>query len=682
MNSPVNSCHADRASKVQLSQLTFCKCSRKKKISVNACSNKTTDHDVWYRSEVTLAAYLNNCCAVSHSECSPVVMADSSKEFTCPLCARTFSHKSSLSRHKKTCKGVPKKQAGVYKCPRCEKQFARKYNLERHAQLAHGNDLIYQCGLCPAFFPSLAEVEQHRRTRHRNRSKFVLLSSAHGKACQTYRLYLPKRYTTNFSGCIDYAMEKAELLIRHLIVEKRHMKVGLNLSLRFAKPEFNSGGGGDGSEEAGFGAEEREVITYNIRPTSRVYTFGDHEANERRLADSFGEIGERFGDFNHRGSGWILVDCLYLDVDVGQCLSMQGSCSIHRVRSQNDRVWVAREDSSQPDGGDFGHRCFFHAVASVLLTNRKKDAGVADNQQHTELELETFVREHIHETVEAPVPLKRVKSFETANSHLDLAVNVIYGGEDGFIYPAYASSNLKARNQVVLLLFHRDMAIEFGLSDEQKQALHQDQLADYGDEASAHLATPEGMQAVMHYAPVYDVSRMFARRVTNERFAHEASATITHTRPRYHCYNCFNAFQSEAALLSHVSYCHSETGQVYEVPKPNAVVAFEPRRKSFKLGYMFFFDFETLQVRERDRVWESKNSLIVAPLISLNRSSQTSRALALLRGSRRASASTRPRSCPSRRRSPTPCCASIEMASSSGTSPTWGKTRLTTSCEA
>ena len=68
------------------------------------------------------------------------------------------------------------------------------------------------------------------------------------------------------------------------------------------------------------------------------------------------------------------------------------------------------------------------------------------------------------------------------------------------------------------------------------------------------------------------------------------------------------AFQSEAALLSHVSYCHSETGQVYEVPKPNAVVAFEPRRKSFKLGYMFFFDFETLQVRERDRVWESNHA--------------------------------------------------------------------------
>ena len=76
-------------------------------------------------------------------ECTAFSMADNSKEFTCPLCARGFSHKSSLSRHKKSCKGIPKKQAGVYKCPQCEKQFARKFNLERHAQMAHGSDLIY-----------------------------------------------------------------------------------------------------------------------------------------------------------------------------------------------------------------------------------------------------------------------------------------------------------------------------------------------------------------------------------------------------------------------------------------------------------------------------------------------------------------------------------------------------------
>ena len=514
--------------------------------------------------------------------------------FPCPLCDRIFAHQSSRSRHKKTCKGVPKKKhQGGYQCRQCHKMFTRRSTLERHVQMAHGSDLVYECGLCPAFFQSRQAVEEHRQKRHRNRSKFVLRQSAHGQSCQTYRLYLPHRFTTNFSACIDFCMEKTELLIRHLLVEKRHMKVGLNLSLRFAKSQFTLDGG---AGQDGIGAEEKEVMTYNIRPTSRVYMFGDHDGNERRMSNTFSEIGERFGDFNHRGSGWILVDCLYLDVDVGQCLSMQGSCSIHRINSNRDRVWVVREKPEGGTQGDFGHRCFYHAVAAFLLTNRKTELNLPDPQSHTEDELEQFVIHNINEAVHSPVPLKRVKDFEQANAHLDLAVNVIYCSDEALIYPAYASSNIKARNQVVLLLFHRDMSLDKSLTPEQKTILHQNTIHDYGDEGSAYLASPEGMQAVMHYAPVFDVSHLFAKRVSNEEYGDGAS-TINHTRPRYHCFNCFMAVQSESALQAHVAYCHAESGQVYKVPNEGAYVSFEPKQKSFKLGYIFFFDFETLQVR-------------------------------------------------------------------------------------
>lgn len=470
--------------------------------------------------------------------------------------------------------------------------FARKYTLERHVHMAHGSDMVYECGLCPAFFPTRQAVEAHRQKRHRNRSKFVLRQSAHGRSCETYRLYLPHRFTTNFSACIDYCIDKTDLLIRYLLVEKRHMKVGLNLSLRFAKPQFNNGGG---AEEDALGAEESEVITYNIRPASRVYMFGDADGNERRMSNSFAEVGERFGDFNHRGSGWILVDCLYLDVDVGQCLSMQGSCSIHQINSERDKVWVLREKADGSCQGDFGHRCFYHAVAAFLLTNQKTEMNQPDPQSHTEVELEQFVLNNIKEAVPAPVPLKRVKDFEQANAHLDIAVNVIYCSDESMIYPAYASPNIKARNQVVLLLFHKDMAMDKTLTDEEKNIIHQNTIQDYGDEGSAYLATPEGMQAIMHYAPVFDASQLFAKRVSNEEYGDGAS-TISHTRPRYHCFNCFMAVQSESALQAHVAYCHAENGQVYKVPKEGTYVSFEPKQKSFKLGYIFFFDFETLQV--------------------------------------------------------------------------------------
>ena len=594
----------------------------------------------------------------------------------CPRCDRNFVHKSSLSRHKKMCSGIPKRVAGVgFTCPECEKVFSRKNNMESHLRLAHTNEKVYECGLCPAFFTSREDVESHRQNRHRNRSKFVLRRSAHQKTCESYRLYLPSRFATNFSACIDYCLKKAEELIRHLLPEKRHMKVGVCMSLRFSKSQFN----GNDSEKDALGAEEIEVITFNIRPTSRVFMFGDHEANTRRLGNTFSEIGERFADFNHRGSGWILADCLYLDVDVGQCLSMQGSCSIHVVSSDSSKVWVTRDVEGQA-GGDYGHRCFYHAIASFMLTNEKEAKNLPDPRSHSEHELEAYVREHINEEVEAPVQLKKVALFEEANKHLDIAVNVIYSDdEDKLIYPAYASPNLTARNQVVLLLFHRNMTTEEGLSERRKRELHQDVLADYGDEASSHLATVEGMQAVMHYAPVYDVSRIFAKRVSNAAFGF-GSPVITHTRPRFHCFNCFMAFQSFTALTAHTSYCHAEKGQVYVVPEEGAVVTFQPRRKAFRLGFTFFFDFETLQVRLCENATKTtKHELTFS---SHRRCVPRTHALALLRRWRRTSASTRPRSSLTRWPLRTRFSWSTATARCSVTRPTWVRTLPTTSCAA
>ena len=138
----------------------------------------------------------------------------------CPRCERKFMHKSSLSRHKKVCNGVPKRVPGVgFTCPECEKVFSRKNNMEMHLAMAHSDDKVYECGLCPAFFSSRQDVENHRQNRHRNRSKFVLRQSAHGRTCESYRLYLPTRFTTDFSACIDYCIEKSDELIRHLLPE-------------------------------------------------------------------------------------------------------------------------------------------------------------------------------------------------------------------------------------------------------------------------------------------------------------------------------------------------------------------------------------------------------------------------------------------------------------------------------
>ena len=150
------------------------------------------------------------------------------------------------------------------------------------------------------------------------------------------------------------------------------------------------------------GQEERDVISFNFRPPAATFTFGDVSENQRKLAEIMEAIANRFNDFNYRGSGWQLADCLYFELDIGQCLSMQGSCSLHPINSDSKGgIQVLQEQG----GSHFGHRCFYHAIASVLMSYNQKGKAKAE----TELALERFIRENVNEVAASPVAMNKVK---------------------------------------------------------------------------------------------------------------------------------------------------------------------------------------------------------------------------------------------------------------------------------
>lgn len=527
----------------------------------------------------------------------------------CNICGRTYRTKASLVRHIKMKQGrcLPRGAGNTmaakrFHCNKCTKSFGRSYNLRRHMETAHREDglLVFNCGLCPYYAHNRQAIEAHRSSRHRNRTKFILRQSAHQSALEQYRLYLPKRYTTNFAACIDHCIAKTYNLVKHLLPLKRSLKVSVTLSLRFRQPALQQHRDADGDDDDDntaaepLGAEDSDVMTHNIRPFARKMMFGNPSSNRKQLVSMFEEVSNRFNDFNRRGSGWILADCLYLDVDVGQCRALQGSCSLHLVEKKQRGPLKVVEGTSDhllrddyDDDHEFGHRCFYHAVAGFFLYQTKIRRGDAEPTKHSPQELEEYVASNINTTVPSPVTVSSIDRFEKDNAHLDLAVNVLYGDDGQDLFPCRPSPNLGASNQINLMLFHRQLSMfdERGRLDPYVQL----ELNDFGDDASN--PAQDHVPSVMHYALIEDLGRLLSK-----KYRGTGRGSWSCTKPGHFCYNCFQSFQRPESLTSHASWCHSEAGQLYCIPEPGSEVKFERRGKTFEHGFVFFFDFETLQV--------------------------------------------------------------------------------------
>ena len=186
-------------------------------------------------------------------------------------------------------------------------------------------------------------------------------------------------------------------------------------------------------------------------------------------------------------------------------------------------------------------------------------------EYHSLYELEMFTAQHIKEVGEhgSAVAVSQIAEFERLNEHLDIAVNVLYAADNGEVYPMHASLRLRAKNQVVLLLFH--------MTDTRNvESLK-----------AAGVSELKMLQDCMHYALIHNPSKIFAKRFTAHEAGLASTEKVTHTKPRHFCYNCFSSYERLVSLEAHTEWCHTQAGQVYRIPEPGAEVTFVPKNKSF-----------------------------------------------------------------------------------------------------
>ena len=458
------------------------------------------------------------------------------KDFTCEKCDAVFASKYNLARHqrRKNCDDKPTKSL---QCSHCVSRFSRRDALARHERLTHsGGGELFFCGMCSKTFAAKAFLLQHRREKHKLRTKFYTVSSAHRRACELFRLNFPNEIVT-MSECLSFVLPKAEKLLMHLVGERKVIKAAFVLSLRFAKPDYHPQ---DDRDE--FGAEGSEVITMNLRSLTTEINMSSDRASVMNSMSA--HIINTFDDFVDHGSGWVLTDCIHFDVEVGQCAPLNGGCVLHSAEYKKKSIVIKNNTSS---GKESDGRCFFYAVASQFLPAERQSSD----------DFESFIQAQVCENVTVPVALKDVPKFEKANEHLDLSINVLFRSEDDAVFPIYASPLIHAKNRVNLMLFFTDRE---------------------GEENSEK----------MHYAKIRDLPNLLASRVESEN-------GNWHTDRKHLCYNCFGQFERQSTMEAHVRWCHKEEGQVFDLPEKGTRIQYEKRHKEFKLGYVFFFDFETYQ---------------------------------------------------------------------------------------
>ena len=238
-----------------------------------------------------------------------------------------------------------------------------------------------------------------------------------------------------------------------------------------------------------------------------------------------------------------------------QSLSGSSSCTVHVVTNYRRKCLQHVRHQKVPEGDDIDSGlCFYYAVAAALC--QTEDPQI----------LKTFVTTH-GTPAGTHVKVADIGQVEDAwADKWDLQIQVLYEDEKGSLLPVRASPKVKAKNNVVLLLFH---------TKSKQNDFH------------------------MHYALIENLDSLF-----NDRSV--STSGRTRSDRRYMCFNCMSALYSEEAYQNHIGFCHINATRRILLPNKGDTLSFNIEKtdvdgatfhkRTFNSAYTCVYDFEALQV--------------------------------------------------------------------------------------
>ena len=394
-------------------------------------------------------------------------------------------------------------------------------------------DLVFPCGACPHRFSSLDEAKKHRKS-HVSTANDDTLAGFVTMDTAHNRACESLRYMFHEDvHFITAAFVDLHPRLLQLLRIKRaqHKMMKVAIVMNIEFVKINEDGVIDTTIIVPFRA-----TTFTLLPLQEI---------EPLILSSFDQIDATVNEFVQRGSGWAVNDLLFCDVEVVKCKPMQGGCGLHSAVHKRGGAGV--KFTRQGFAGGKGHTdeedCFYLALADYFYPN----ATIA--------QLRKYVRQTFVCSVSNPVKLSDIGQFEKDNwDACEMSINVVYKDEDDVLYPVHVSSYVSAQFQIVLMM----------------------------------CCVKSSRGGELHYSLLAEPTKLLANRRV------DANGRV-HTDAKYFCFNCCNYQCRKESYLRHVEWCHEKNSQKVIMPEVGDTVEFQNDRFDFKVGYMLFFDFETLQ---------------------------------------------------------------------------------------
>lgn len=410
--------------------------------------------------------------------------------------------------------------------------FTSKFNLQRHVARWHSlidNRQGYVCGVCDAIFRDKNVLQQHREEQHGRHTGFRIVSTAHERSREIFRLFIPEKYSRHLVQVLAYVGVKTTGLLKALAAVTPMFKLTMSLFLEMEKIDLLSRQ-----------VLDRELVPFRSKSMAVTRANFENSALEN-MSEALKKIDCSVDEFLSRGSGWRVKCGAYLDVEFALCRTMSATNSSlpHICKQKTGKR--GKIDLVLPMPEEFNcfknmsKNCFYFAVAAGLMGCEKERRD--ENAVRSVVE-NRLVKVHSSDTA---VSADDIPKFEELNQHLSIAVNVVYIDEEGDVLPVFASKNVHASNVVVLALFH---IINEGVDDGEMTG------------GAGKKKWGAGYTSTSHFALVENPNQLFAK-----RFAKAKGDDYNRTVQVEICWKCHSFFDRRQTYLNHVEFCHKKGNQ-------------------------------------------------------------------------------------------------------------------------
>ena len=279
-----------------------------------------------------------------------------------------------------------------------------------------------------------------------------------------------------------------------------------------------------------------ETVSCFLRSQSKIVLLVDKRYIKRYVAQSFKEIEDRNENFLATGTGWVLNQINYANIEIGR-LTLSGGCSDIKVK------WNVPfcKRKFLVDVESFKNNCFFNSVAVDLLDKKMHKLSPAKLGMVTR----AYVKQNVNvSNLKLPLSLEDVHIFERKNKHLKIHIN-IFANIDGLIIPVHKSKTKQNEKIINIFLAKGKHSTEY------------------------------------HYIFISDLNKFLRKQENCNNF---------------HCPSCLNSFTSESALSNHAILCSQLDPIRVQYPPEGAVVEFSHHDKQVLHPVFGCCDFEAALV--------------------------------------------------------------------------------------